>query len=87
VKIVYTKHALEKFKKFEVEGWIITKNKIYRTIKKPTWKGLTTEGQETAMSLIDPKHIIRVVIRREEDDIIVAITFHLGKRGKYGSTL
>jgi len=87
VKIVFTKHALDKIKELELEGWFITKNKIYRTIKNPAWKGLTKEDQETAISLIDPKHIIRVVIRREGAGIIRVITFHIGRRGKYESTL
>lgn len=87
MKIVYTKHALEKIKELELEGWFITKNKIYRTIKKPRWKGLTKENQETVISLVDVKHIIRVVLRREEGGIIKVITFHIGRRGKYESTL
>lgn len=87
MKIVYTKHALEKFKELELEGWFITKNKIYRAIKKPKWKGLTKENQETALSLADPKHIIRVVLRREKGGIIRVITFHIGRRGKYESSL
>jgi len=87
VKIVYTKHALEKFKELELEGWFIIKKKIYQTIKDPKWTGLTKENQETAISLVDPKHIIRVVIRREEAGIIRVITFHIGRRGKYESTL
>lgn len=87
MKIVYTKHALEKFKVLESQGWHITKNKIHRTIKKPKWKGLTKENQEAAIGLVDPKHILRAVLRREEGGIIRVITFHIGRRGKYESTL
>ncbi len=87
MKIIYTKHALEKFKELELEGWYITKKKINAIIKNPRWKGLTKGEQETALGLIDQKHIIRVVFKREKDDIIKVITFHLGKRGRYESTL
>lgn len=87
MKVVYTKHALEKFKELELDGWLIAKSKIYRTIKNPKWKGLTKQKQETAIGLIDPKHILRVVIRRENGGIIRVITFHIGRRGKYESTL
>ena len=87
MKIVYTKHALQKFKELELEGWHITKHKIYKTIKNPKWKGLTKENQETALSLIDPKHIIRVVFVKGKGGIIKVITFHLGRRGRYESTL
>lgn len=65
MKIIFTKHALEKFVVLKRLGWNITKAKIRETIKKPGWKGTSRYGQETAMSLIDKKHIIRVVIDRE----------------------
>lgn len=87
MKIVYTLHALEKFKELELEGWLIKKSKITSTIGNPKWKGLTKENQETALSLVDPKHIIRVVFERKKGGIIKVITFHLGKRGRYESTL
>ena len=87
MKIVYTKHALEKFKELELEGWHITKSKISGTIKNPKWKGKTKEDQETALSLLDPKHIIRIVFEKQKSGIIKVITFHLGKRGRYESTL
>ena len=89
MKIVYTLHALEKFKVLEAEGWKITKNKIRQIIKKPKWQGTTKSNQETAMSLVDEKHIIRIVLRKEnqEGDIIRVITFHIGRRGKYETTL
>lgn len=87
MKIVYTKHVLEKFKELELEGWFISKNKIYKTIKNPKWKGLTKENQTTALSLVDKSHIIRVVFESEKGGIIRVIIFHLGKRGRYESTL
>ena len=87
MKIIYTLHALQKFKELELEGWLITKNKIFGTIKNPKWKGKTRENQETALSLIDPRHIIRIVFEKQKDGIIKVITFHLGKRGRYESTL
>ena len=87
MKIIYTLHALEKFKELKLEGWFITKNKIYQTLNNPKWKGLTKENQETALSLVDEKHIIRVVFERENDGIIKVITFHFGRRGRYESTL
>jgi hypothetical protein len=87
VKIVFTKHALEKFTVLERFGWNISKRKISETIKNPRWKGTSRFGQGTAMSLVDEKHIIRVVIDRENGDIIRVITFHIARRGTYESTL
>ncbi|OGD89520.1 hypothetical protein A3I56_01245 [Candidatus Roizmanbacteria bacterium RIFCSPLOWO2_02_FULL_43_10] len=67
MKIVFTKHALEKFVVLKRLGWNITRVKIKQTIKKPKWEGTSRFGQETAMSLVDEKHIIRVVFDREGD--------------------
>lgn len=84
MKIVYTKHVLEKFKELEIEGWYITKTKIRQTIKNPKWKGVSSLGQETTMSLVDNKHILRVIFNRV-DGIIKVITFHITKKGRYES--
>jgi hypothetical protein len=84
-KIIYTKHADEKFKILKQQGWIITKTKIRQIIRKPKWSGLTKEKQETALDLIDQGHIIRIILRREENGIIRVITFHIGRIGKYES--
>lgn len=86
MRIVYTKHALKKFEVLKRFGWIITETKIKQTIQRPRWKGTSRFGQETAMRLVDERHIIRVVIKRE-DGIIKVITFHIARRGKYESTL
>lgn len=86
MKIIYTKHALEKFGELELDGWHITKTKIKQTIKRPKWIGTSRYGQETAMGLVDDRHILRIVLDRK-GDIIKVITFHIGRRGKYGTTL
>lgn len=86
MKVVYTKHALEKFEVLKKEGWNITKSKIRQIIKNPKWKGSTRYDQKTALGLIDEKHILRIVLDRK-DGIIKVITFHIGRRGKYESTL
>ncbi|KKR78351.1 MAG: hypothetical protein UU23_C0001G0115 [Candidatus Curtissbacteria bacterium GW2011_GWA1_40_9] len=87
MKIIYTKHALkDKLPALKRLGWNVSKNNIEETIKNPRWKGVSKHGQETAMSLLDKNHILRVVLRRE-DDIITVITLHIARRGKYESTL
>jgi len=86
VKIVYTKHILEKFIELRKEGWKITKTKIRQIIKNPKWKGNTRYDQETAIGLMNERHILRIVLDRK-GGIIKVITFHLGRRGKYESTL
>ncbi len=87
MKIIYTKHVLqEKIRVFKMFGWKISKKKIENTVTKPNWRGVTNKGQPTAMSLMDPKHILLVVYKRE-DDIIKVITLYVTRRGRYGSTL
>lgn len=87
MRIIYTKHALEeKFLELENHGWKVTKAKIRSIIEKPKWKGVSKHGQEAAMGLLDAKHILRVIFRRE-NGIIIVITFHIARRGKYESTL
>lgn len=86
MKIVFTRHVLEdSIPRFKKLGWIITRQKIRRTIKKPKWVGVTRFGQPTAMSLEDERHILRVVLDRE-GDIIRVITAHIARRGTYEST-
>ena len=84
MKIIYTLHALEKFKELESKGWIVNKSKIRQIIKKPSWKGTTKYNQETVMGLMDDRHILRIVLDRKSG-IIKVITFHMGRRGKYES--
>lgn len=86
MKIIYTKHALEKFASLRKKGWVVTKSKIRQIIKKPKWRGTTKYNQETAMDLMDASHILRIVLDKKSG-IIKVITFHIGRRGKYESTL
>lgn len=86
MKIVYTKHAEEKFEALLRFGWRISKAKVHKTVLQPKWKGVSRFGQETAMSLLNHKHILRVIFDREGDTIRV-ITFHPARRGTYESTL
>lgn len=86
MKVIYTKHAIEKFVELKKLGWVVKKDKIKTTIRRPRWSGISKHGQETAMILVDEKHILRVVFDRI-DGIIKVITFHIARRGKYESTL
>lgn len=87
MKIVFTKHALrDKLPALKRLGWNITRGKVKSTIRNPKWRGTSKHGQETVMSLVDDKHILRVIFNRE-GDIIKVITLHIARRGKYESTL
>ena len=84
--IAYTKHAIEKFEFLKRFDWDITKTNIRQTIEHPRWRGVPRFGQATTMSLLDSKHILRVIFDRD-NDILRVITFHPARRGTYESTL
>lgn len=86
MRIIFTKHASEKFKALEITGWKISRKKVNKVIKNPRWRGQSRFGQETAMDLLDKDHILRVIFDRK-DDIIKIITFHPARRGTYESTI
>ena len=86
MRIIYTKHAVDKFIELKRLGWTINKLQIKKALQKPKWVGISKHGQKTAMSLIGPNHILRIVFNIE-DDIIKVITFHIARRGRYESTL
>lgn len=86
MKIVLTRHVIEeKIPRMKALDWDITESKIKRTIKNPKWRGITRFGQPTVMSLVDKRHILRVVFE-QKGDIIRVITIHIARRGTYEST-
>lgn len=84
--ISYTAHAESKFSVLKNLGWNISKHTIKKIIEKPRWVGKSRFGQETAMDLLDSKHILRVIFNRNHDTIKI-VTFHPARRGTYESTI
>lgn len=86
MKIVLSEHVLnEKIPLLKSLGWSITPFKIKQTVRKPKWKGVTRYDQPTAMSLLDDKHILRIIFEKKSG-IIFIITIHPARRGTYEST-
>lgn len=86
MKIEFSKHVLEeKIPLLRSLNWKVSKAKIKLTIKKPKWRGKTRYGQTTAMSLLDDKHILRVIFKKR-GGIITVVTIHPARRGTYEST-
>lgn len=81
MKVVYTKHALEKFKHPSVVKLGITKIHIQNALEEPDKSWVDEEGLEYLLRKIDEKHNLRIVYRKEDD--IIIITFHPAKRGRY----
>ncbi len=68
MKIVYTKHALNKFIVFQKKGVKLTKQKVNETIKAPEDIDIESDKPKIIVSkLLDKGHIIRVVYIKESD--------------------
>lgn len=83
MKVVYTKHALKKFKFLESISWKFTKSDIENALVKPDDSGVDEERQaEFVLKEIDEKHELRVIYRKS-NDIITVITFYPTGKGRY----
>ena len=83
MKIVYTKHAKEKFGFLRSIGWNFTKSNIKDSLEKPDDSGVDQERRaEFVLKEIDEKHNLRVIFR-ENDGTITVITFYPTKKGRY----
>ena len=82
MKIVYTKHALGKFKHRSIVRLGIKRKHIKQALINPNYSG-ETEEKEILFVLVklDDKHDLRVIYRKS--DIIKIITFHPAERGRY----
>ena len=83
MKIIYTKHALNKFIFLQERGFVISKTSVDQTIKQAENIDIESDEPKVIVSKsIDSKHILRVVYLRE-DDIIKIITFYPAEKGRY----
>lgn len=86
MKIVFTKHAaIDKFAmlkkhKFKIR---VTKRLIREIIRNPDHEERTYgPPQFIASKTIDSRHVLRIVYR-QEDDIILVITYYPAEKGRY----
>ncbi|MBI2641145.1 hypothetical protein HYW87_00940 [Candidatus Roizmanbacteria bacterium] len=83
MKIVYTKHAIKKFKDLKALKVIVRKSHIKQAIEKPKSVDDVTDFPKKIASIdFGPSLILRVVYREENGKIII-ITFYPGKKGRY----
>lgn len=78
----YTRHARGKFKKIKKAGYSVKRKQVEQTIINPARVEQKSDELFIAMTLLDEKHVLRVVYRFE-NDIIVIITFYPGRRKSY----
>ena len=78
----YTRHARYKFEVLERHGFPVTEQQIADTLAMPDAVVEQSRGRYTAQKRIAEHHVLRVVYRREGEDMVV-ITFYPGKRERY----
>lgn len=81
--IVFTRHSEKKFKDLKKLGVIIKKSLVKNVLNNPLHVDYESDPpKKIASGKFGEKHVLRVVFR-EEDDIIVVITFYPAKEGRY----
>ncbi len=78
----FTKHAQHKLRKVKQAGFSVSENKVEQTIINPIKVENREDGTYIATTLLDKTHVLRVVYR-QENDIIIVITFYPGRRKVY----
>lgn len=83
MKIVYTIHARGKFAVLRKEGWKFSPKDIRETVQKAYFSETDEErGVQIAIKRWDQRHDLRVIYK-EEDAIIVVVTFYPTEKGRY----
>lgn len=84
--IRYTRHARYKFEVLERHGFPVTERQIADTLEMPDVVIEQPGGKYIAQRRITERHVLRVVYRREREDLVV-ITFYPGRRERYESEI
>jgi len=83
VKIVYTKHALEKFAHPDIKKFNLREKDIERAFENPDYHGIDPLRKvEFILKKIDSEHILRVIYK-VQSSIITIITFYPSAEGRY----
>lgn len=82
MEIRFSKHALEKFKILARHGVVISKKQVIKTIQLPMKKDYRRLPLLIVQSNLDTQHVLRVVYRKDQNDILV-ITFYPGRKLQY----
>ena len=83
MKIVFTKHARDKFKMLAKHWFNLTGTDVIKVLENPEHEDKETNLPNIiASKSFDEKHVLRVVYKRE-DGIIRVITFYPAEKGRY----
>ena len=78
-----THHVKEKIKLIQKYKFRVSQQTIINTIYDPVRTEARSDGTVIATSLLDEKHVLRVVYKKQ-NDIIIVITCYPGRRKAYG---
>ncbi len=85
-RIRYTKHARLKFDVLRKHGFEVVPEQVVKTLEDPDLVIDAGGGIWIAQRRITLRHVLRVVYRKEGDEMVV-ITFYPGRRSRYESGL
>ncbi|KKU59350.1 MAG: hypothetical protein UX81_C0010G0013 [Parcubacteria group bacterium GW2011_GWA2_47_12] len=82
MKIRFTKHALEKFEVLKQHRILVSRNRVLNTVIAPEYTDHRRAPLVIAQSTLDINRVLRVVYKKEQDDIKI-ITFYPGRKSQY----
>jgi len=82
MRIVFTKHAEDKFSVLRKYGVLISRRKVIETVESPELVDHSRRPLVIFQSVLNKSHVLRVVCRRTIDGVLI-ITFYPGKKSQY----
>lgn len=82
MRIVFSRHAEEKFEVLARHGWKIPREMVEEAIRKPSRMDYIRLPLLIAQISLDATHVLRVVYKREGNEALV-ITFYPGRQSQY----
>lgn len=80
--IHFTRHAIEKLEVLERHGVSVTSDLVIEIIQNPELIDYSRLPLLIAQSALDATHVLRVVFKKEEGDVII-ITFYPARKDTY----
>ena len=85
-KIIYTKHAQEKFELLHRHGFVVSEEQVEAVIANPEATTPQGGGRTLAQRRVSDRHLLRVIYREEGAGKVV-ITFYPARRERYETDL
>lgn len=82
MRIIFTKHAENKFDTLGRHKFIVSKEQVLETVKNPDIIDYSRLPLLIAQRPFDKKHVLRVVYK-QEGEVIRIITFYPGRKSQY----